>query len=97
MRATIMLVAASILSNSLVADVTSQTLPAPVVIPPSESAGLAGIVAWITPVFGLARTRLCEPQLGTQRLPKPMARPEQGFSRVIIASVLLVVASRRTT
>src|SRR5277367_2200841 len=96
-RATTALVEGSMRSNSLLAEVTSQTLPAPVVMPPSESAGLAAIVAWIAPVRASARARLCDPQLGIQRLPKPITSPEQGFSIVMIVSALFVFASRRTT
>src|SRR5579862_1176068 len=44
-RAAILLVDTSTLVSSPAAKVTSQTLPAPVVMPPSESAGPAGIVA----------------------------------------------------
>src|SRR5271165_629732 len=61
----------SIRDNSPFLSVTIQTLPAPVAIPPSESAGPALIVASIAPVSGLNRTSLCSLQLGDQMLPNP--------------------------
>src|ERR1700723_3267438 len=49
-------VAGSMRARSPSFDVTIHTLPAPVAIPPSESAGLAAIVASNLPVCALTRT-----------------------------------------
>ena len=73
------LVAASIRVSSPLAEVTIQTLPAPVAMPPSESAGPAGMTACAAPVSALTRTTLLSPQLGIHKLPKPTAKPEHGL------------------
>ena len=58
-------------------------------------------VAETAPVFRSIREIVLSPQLGTQRLPKPVARPEQGRfcpRRVsMVAATLLVLGSNRDT
>jgi hypothetical protein len=78
----------------------SQTLPAPVAMPPSESPIVMGIVAVIAPLLTSTRMSVLSPQLGTQRLPKPAARPEQGrlpLPSATVAATLLDAASKRET
>lgn len=90
-------VVGSIRANTPLGLVTIHTLPAPAVIPPSESAGPAGILATTFCVFKSTLTRLWSAQLGTHRLPKPTARPEQGFGIVTDSPTWLVTAFRRVT
>src|SRR3984893_18523801 len=77
--------------------VTIQTLPAPVVIPPSALAGPPGIRAITFLVSKSTLTRLWSAQPGTHKLLKPIARPEHGFATVTDSPTLLVVAFRRIT
>ena len=71
--------------------------PAPVVMPPSELEGSAGISAMTFAVAGSMRVRTFLPQLGDQMEPKPSVRPEQGRSMSAISPGLFVVASSWTT
>src|SRR5262245_55308927 len=80
------------------ASVIIQTLPAPVVRPPSSFPIVSFSVAEILPVPRSRRETLGSPQLGTQRLPKPAARPEQGaLPTGIVATIALAFGSIRVT
>src|SRR5580700_8772619 len=78
--------------------VSIQTLSGLVASPPSESAMPMGNVAVTLLVLRSTRERLWSPQFGTQRLSKPIARPEQGaLPTVMVSTTLLVLGSIRTT
>jgi hypothetical protein len=78
--------------------VTIQTLSSLAAIPPSAPAGAIGSVALIAFFVALIRTRAgLLPQIGTHRLSKPNARPEQASPGILtLARVLLVAGSIRT-
>src|SRR5579863_399243 len=97
MEATIAFVFGSTRDKVPLRSVVSQTLPAPVAIPPSDSAGGAPIVATICALRSSTRRSERSPQLGIQIEPKPAARPEQGLFTVTMDVGRLVVASSRTT
>src|SRR5262245_30697667 len=77
--AIILLLAGSIRANTPFLSVQIQTDPAPTAIPPSELAMGVLIVAVSSPLFKSTRTTALSPMQGTQRLPKPMANPQDGF------------------
>src|SRR5580765_7356776 len=97
--ATILLVAGSMRASVPFLSIISQTLPAPLAMPPSESPIVIGTVAVVAFVLRSRRDIVWSPQFGTHKLPKPIARPEQGCLPAPRAMVvaLLVFGSRRDT
>src|SRR5581483_2344466 len=96
--ATTALVAGSKRASVPFASVTIQTLPAPVAIEPSVFPIVVLIVDATAPLFRSTRAIVESPQLGTQRLPKPAARPEHGRLPVaIVAATVFVFGSSFAT
>src|SRR5262245_3966396 len=96
--ATTLFVAGSIRARVPFLSVISQMLPAPSVNPPSAPPILTGMVAVTFPPFRPTQAQARSPQRGTQRLPNPVVRPEQGLLPTsTMASTLLVLGSRRAT
>src|SRR6202046_5543061 len=78
------------------ASVTIHTASGLAAMPPSLCEGVAAMVAVTSFVLMSTRETVLSPQLGTQMLPKPAARPEHGRRpTVIAASTLLVLGSSR--
>jgi len=73
--------------------VTTQTLPAPLARPPSESATLTAIFACSIPVCTSNRTRTPSPQLGDQMLSNANIRPEHGALTLTTSATVLLLAS----
>ena len=97
--ATILLVAGSTRASVPFLSIISQTLPAPVAIPPSESPIVIGTVAVIALVLRSRRDIVWSPQFGTHQLPKPPASPEQGClpaPSAIVVAVAVFGSSRDT-
>src|SRR5262245_29815457 len=88
--ATTLFVAGSILARVPFLSVTSQMLPAPAAKPPSESAIPIGIVAVTFPSLRSTRASVLSPQMGIHKLPKPVARPEQGLFPTVIVPITLL-------
>src|ERR1700682_1798119 len=66
--------------------------------PPSESAIPIGTVAVTLFVFRSTRDKVRSPQFGTQRLSKPIAKPEHGaLPTMMFSATLLVFGSMRAT
>src|SRR5690242_16628397 len=78
--------------------VSIQMLSGLAAMPPSESAIPMGNVAVTLLVLTSTRATVRSPQLGTHRLPKPIAKPEHGLLPVVTTSAtLLVFGSSRVT
>src|ERR1035438_2285603 len=75
-----------------------QTLSGLTARPPSESPIPIGTVTETLLVFKSTRDSVLSPQFGTQRLSKPMARPEHGaLPTVTVSAILFVFGSIRAT
>src|SRR6266700_1684983 len=92
------LVAGSMRASVPLLSVTIQMLPAPAAMEPSVLPMAQGMVAVTLPVLRSTRESVWSPQLGTQRLPNPAARPEHGrFPTSIVPAAALVFGFSRTT
>src|SRR5580704_6416325 len=94
--ATILLLAGSMRDKTPLASVTIHTASGLAAMPPSLCEGAAAMVAVTSFVLMSTRETTFSPQLGTQMLPKPAARPEHGRRpTVMAASTLFVLGSSR--
>src|SRR6185295_18124526 len=91
------LVAGSMRASVPLASVTIRTLSAPATIEPSESPIPMRIVLVTADVFRSTRAIVLSPQLGTHRLPKSAARPEQGSLPVVTVATAFDAGSSRDT